>query len=102
MGNFAPHLTNCLLDVKLVCFYFDGFIHSPMLLSEATEDKMGAACLHGQRPIDYQKFGLDENTCDFIGHALALYRDDQYRNKPCSETIKRIKLYSDSLARYGE
>jgi len=50
----------------------------------------------------YQKFGLDENTCDFIGHALALYRDDQYRNKPCSETIKRIKLYSDSLARYGK
>ena len=52
VGNFAPHLTNCLLDVKLVCFYFDGFIHSPTLLSEAAEDKMGAACLQGQRPID--------------------------------------------------
>ena len=24
----------------------------------------------------YKKFGLDENTCDFVGHALALYRDD--------------------------
>ena len=22
----------------------------------------------------YKKFGLDENTCDFVGHALALYR----------------------------
>lgn len=26
----------------------------------------------------YDKFGLDENTADFTGHALALYRDDKY------------------------
>ena len=26
----------------------------------------------------YKKFGLDENTCDFVGHALALHRDDKY------------------------
>ena len=25
----------------------------------------------------YAKFGLDENTMDFTGHALALYRDDE-------------------------
>ena len=49
-----------------------------------------------------QKFGLDENTCDFVGHALALYRDDEYRSKPCGDAMKRIKLYSDSLARYGK
>lgn len=47
----------------------------------------------------YKKFGLDENTSDFVGHALALYRDDSYRTKPCAETVKRIKLYSESLAR---
>ena len=41
------------------------------------------------------------NTCDFVGHALALYRDDEYRNKPFLETVNRIKLYSNSLARYG-
>jgi len=50
----------------------------------------------------YKKHGLDENTCDFVGHALALHRDDEYLAKPCMETIKRIKLYSDSLARYGK
>ena len=50
----------------------------------------------------YKKHGLDVNTCDFVGHALALYRDDTYLAKPCLETIKRIKLYSDSLARYGK
>merc|ERR1711953_973989 len=50
----------------------------------------------------YKKFGLDENTCDFVGHALGLYRDDDYRSKPCGDAMKRIKLYSDSLARYGK
>lgn len=25
----------------------------------------------------YEKFGLDKDTADFTGHALALYRDDE-------------------------
>merc|ERR1711997_597178 len=50
----------------------------------------------------YKKHGLDANTCDFVGHSLALYRDDEYKTRPCIESINRIKLYSDSLARYGK
>nr|CAH7766066.1 unnamed protein product [Callosobruchus chinensis] len=50
----------------------------------------------------YDKFGLDKNTQDFTGHALALHRDDSYLNRNAIETINRIKLYSDSLARYGK
>merc|ERR1711936_629581 len=50
----------------------------------------------------YKKFGLDENTCDFVGHALALHRDDGYLSLSALDTIKRIRLYSDSLARYGK
>ncbi|CAH2005096.1 unnamed protein product [Acanthoscelides obtectus] len=50
----------------------------------------------------YDKFGLDKNTQDFTGHALALHRDDSYLNRPAIETVNRIKLYSDSLARYGK
>jgi len=50
----------------------------------------------------YKKYGLDINTCDFTGHALALYLDNEYLKKPCLDTIKRMKLYSDSLARYGK
>jgi len=50
----------------------------------------------------YKKFGLDANTSDFVGHALALYRDDGYMKRPGIEALKRIKLYSDSLARYGK
>lgn len=50
----------------------------------------------------YEKFGLDPNTQDFTGHALALYRNDEYISDLAIHTIKRIKLYSDSLARYGK
>eukprot|EP00088_Acartia_fossae_P048980 TRINITY_DN5364_c0_g1_i1.p1 TRINITY_DN5364_c0_g1~~TRINITY_DN5364_c0_g1_i1.p1 ORF type:complete len:444 (+),score=146.67 TRINITY_DN5364_c0_g1_i1:84-1415(+) len=50
----------------------------------------------------YKKYSLDENTSDFVGHALALYRNDDYKSAPCLEAIKRIKLYSNSLAKYGK
>lgn len=50
----------------------------------------------------YEKFGLDENTADFTGHALALYRDDNYKQQLYPTTVERIRLYSDSLARYGK
>lgn len=50
----------------------------------------------------YAKFKLDDHVADFTGHALALYLDDEYKTKCCKDTIARIKLYSDSLARYGK
>jgi len=48
----------------------------------------------------FKYFGLSDDTIDFVGHALALHRDDEYINKPARETIERIRLYVDSLARY--
>ncbi|KAM3588173.1 uncharacterized protein V6R79_023457 [Siganus canaliculatus] len=50
----------------------------------------------------YDKFSLGKEVQDFTGHSLALYRTDEYIDKPCLETINRIKLYSESLARYGK
>nr|CAD1818215.1 unnamed protein product [Ananas comosus var. bracteatus] len=46
------------------------------------------------------KYGLDDNTIDFIGHALALHRDDRYLHEPALDTVKRMKLYAESLARF--
>ncbi|MQM10279.1 hypothetical protein Taro_043175 [Colocasia esculenta] len=46
------------------------------------------------------KYGLNENTVDFIGHALALHRDDRYLDEPALDTVQRMKLYAESLARF--
>ncbi|ONM21328.1 Guanosine nucleotide diphosphate dissociation inhibitor 2 [Zea mays] len=47
----------------------------------------------------FRKYGLDDNTIDFIGHAVALHRDDSYLTEPAIDTVKRMKasLYSDIL-----
>jgi len=50
----------------------------------------------------YEKFGLDSNTADFVGHAMALYTDDSYMGTACLDLINRIRLYCESLMRYGK
>ena len=52
----------------------------------------------------YDKFGLETGTRDFIGHAMALYTTDSYITEQgkAPETIERIKLYGNSVARYGK
>uniref|UniRef100_A0A8C9C9I7 Rab GDP dissociation inhibitor n=1 Tax=Phocoena sinus TaxID=42100 RepID=A0A8C9C9I7_PHOSS len=49
-----------------------------------------------------KKSDLGQDVIGFTGHALALYRTDDCLYQPCGETINRIKLYSESLARYGK
>jgi len=48
-----------------------------------------------------KKFDLEDNTIDFIGHAVALYTNDDYINKTAIDTMHRIKLYFDSYGRFG-
>ena len=52
----------------------------------------------------YDKFGLETGTRDFIGHAMALYTTDSYITDQgrAPETIERIRLYGNSVARYGK
>jgi Rab GDP dissociation inhibitor len=52
----------------------------------------------------YDKFGLEAGTRDFIGHAMALYlTDDHINNKgQAPECLSRIRLYGNSVARYGK
>jgi len=50
----------------------------------------------------FDKFGLEPATIDFVGHSLALHRDDGYKGRPALETFERIKLYVDSMARFGK
>ncbi|KAK2067573.1 hypothetical protein P8C59_001302 [Phyllachora maydis] len=52
----------------------------------------------------YDKFGLETATKDFVGHAMALYLTDSYLDAKgaAPEAIERIKLYGNSVARYGK
>lgn len=52
----------------------------------------------------YDKFGLETGTRDFIGHAMALYQTDAYIDAQgqAPEAIERIKLYGNSVSRYGK
>lgn len=52
----------------------------------------------------YDKFGLEATTRDFIGHAMALYLTDEHINAKgqAPEAIQRIRLYGNSVARYGK
>ena len=59
--------------------------------------------IHKQPMSDViKKFKLEENTIDFLGHAVALYRDDEYINKPAVESLKKIVLYMESIGKYGD
>jgi len=49
----------------------------------------------------FDHFGLKPDTIDFVGHAMALYNNDGYLTDPALETMKRIKLYGESVLRYG-
>jgi RAB protein geranylgeranyltransferase component A len=40
------------------------------------------------------KYGLEDDTVDFIGHALALHRDDNYLDEPAIHTVKRMKVHA--------
>lgn len=52
----------------------------------------------------YDKFGLEATTRDFIGHAMALYQTDDYIGEKgtAKDSINRIRLYVNSMARYGK
>lgn len=56
------------------------------------------------QPMDelFEKYGVDANTQSFMGHAMALMRDESYHKLPAIETVRAIKLYAYSLERYGK
>jgi Rab GDP dissociation inhibitor len=46
-------------------------------------------------------FDLEDNTIDFIGHAVALHTDDTFLNRPAIDSMRKIKVYLDSFGRFG-
>ena len=50
----------------------------------------------------FAKHGLEENSIDFLGHAVANQIDDTYMFEPAINTIEKMQLYLQSAGRYGE
>jgi len=44
--------------------------------------------------------GLEPETQEFLGHAVALYRNDLFLDQPAIDMIYRVQLYWEGIARY--
>ena len=47
-------------------------------------------------------FGLDAQTIDFLGHAVALQIEDGFLQRPAIETARKCILYMESMGKYGD
>ncbi|OSX69312.1 hypothetical protein BU14_1626s0001 [Porphyra umbilicalis] len=81
------------------CRQFFSYVHSYEPTDPSTHGGLDLTKL----PMSglYSHFGLQPDTIAFVGHALALYRDDSYLQRPAVETVTKVQLYATSLARHG-
>ena len=50
----------------------------------------------------FKKYKLEDNTIDFLGHAVALHTSDDYLNANAKDTLMKMQLYTESIGRYGD
>ncbi|KAJ1856700.1 Rab GDP dissociation inhibitor alpha [Coemansia sp. RSA 1822] len=56
--------------------------------------------LDGKTMADvYSEYSLNEDTQEFIGHAMALHLDEKYKKKAARDTCQRVIMYASSAAR---
>jgi len=49
-----------------------------------------------------KKYPLEPNTVDLIGHAMALYTNDDFLSKNAIITINKLQTFLNSFGRYGD
>lgn len=85
---------------KRKCQKFFKFVQNFELQDTKTHKKYPVAKMtFGELVKD---FGLEGNTVDFLGHAIALYTDNSYTSLPALSVIDKLKLYMNSVGRFGD
>jgi len=46
-------------------------------------------------------WNLEQDTCDFVAHAIALYQEESYVNNLACDLVSRMQLYKSSLLRFA-
>ncbi|XP_042360854.1 rab GDP dissociation inhibitor beta isoform X2 [Plectropomus leopardus] len=77
---------------KLLLFAQNFDVRDPRTYQDVDPNKMTTRDL-------FCRFDLGLDVMEFTGHAIALHNSESYLDQPCGETIRRIRLYSDSLSR---
>ncbi|XP_068172382.1 rab GDP dissociation inhibitor beta [Antennarius striatus] len=78
---------------KLLLFALNFDVRNPRTYQDMEPEKTTTRDL-------FCHFDLGMDVIEFTGHAIALHSNDSYLDQPCLETIRRIKLYSESLSRH--
>uniref|UniRef100_A0A3B4UKH8 Rab GDP dissociation inhibitor n=2 Tax=Seriola dumerili TaxID=41447 RepID=A0A3B4UKH8_SERDU len=79
---------------KLLLFALNFDVRNPRTYQEVDPKKTTTRDL-------FCRFDLGLDVMEFTGHAIALHDSDSYLDQPCVETIRRIRLYSESLSRHN-
>uniref|UniRef100_A0A4W6ET92 Rab GDP dissociation inhibitor n=1 Tax=Lates calcarifer TaxID=8187 RepID=A0A4W6ET92_LATCA len=79
---------------KLLLFTLNFDVRNPRTYQDVDPNKTTTRDL-------FCRYDLGLDVMEFTGHAIALHSSDSYLDQPCVETIRRIKLYSESLSRHN-
>uniref|UniRef100_G3N8B7 Rab GDP dissociation inhibitor n=1 Tax=Gasterosteus aculeatus aculeatus TaxID=481459 RepID=G3N8B7_GASAC len=77
---------------KLLLFALSFDVRNPRTCQDVDPNKMTTRDL-------FCRFDLGLDVMEFTGHAIALHGSDGYLDQPCGETIRRIKMYFESVSR---
>ncbi|XP_062271409.1 rab GDP dissociation inhibitor beta [Scomber scombrus] len=79
---------------KLLLFALNFDVKHPRTYQDVNPDKTTTREL-------FTRFDLGQDVMEFTAHAIALHSTESYLDQPCVETIRRIRLYSESLGRHS-
>uniref|UniRef100_A0AAQ6IC18 Rab GDP dissociation inhibitor n=1 Tax=Anabas testudineus TaxID=64144 RepID=A0AAQ6IC18_ANATE len=79
---------------KLLLFALNFDVRNPRTYQDMDPNKTTTRDL-------FSHFDLGLDVIEFTGHAIALHTSESYLDQPCVETIRRIKVYSESLSRHN-